>query len=387
MAGKRILIIDADAASRNFIAHALEQAEFETAQANSGKEGLIFAWRDRPDLIIVEPVLADLKGEELAAKLRQDARTERVPLIAFSTDKSAGRHKTCLEAGFNEYIVKSTGAVPVLIDSVKRLLGFAATREKHGGLLMVFLSAKGGIGTSSLCANIAMNIAQAQPESHIAVVDMVLPIGSVAQIVGYSGEQNLVTVADMSEEETRREYFKERLAFMDTWRFHLLAGAPDPESANHLQVERIRSIVNNIRAAYDYILLDLGRSLSRFSLPLIQEADLLALIVSPDLSTVSLNKTLIDYLRLKSIAESAIYAILNRAVGLEGLTKAEVEKHLEVEIKNTIPYLGGMLTLANNQHQPFSAKYPHDTTAGILREMTGHMMDMARRLRTSQEAV
>lgn len=382
MSGKRILVVDADVASRNFIARTLEQQQYEVAQANSGKEGLIFAWRDRPDLIIAEPALADLTGEELAAKLRQDARTERVPLIALSADRSAGRHKTCLEAGFNEYIVKSAEAIPALIDSVNRLLGFTVTTEKRGGLLMVFLSAKGGIGTSSLCANIAMNIAQSQPESSTAVVDMVLPIGSIAPIVGYSGEQNLVTVTDLSEAETRGEYFKERLAYIDPWYFHLLAGSPDPESANHLQVGRIHSVIANIRAVYDYVLLDLGRSLSRFSLPLIQEADLQALIVSPDLSTVSLNKTLIDYLRLKGIADSSIYAILNRAVGLEGLTKAEIEKNLEVEIKNTIPYLGGTLTLANNQHQPFSAKYPHDTTAGILKEMAGHIVDMARRLRT-----
>ncbi|HVN16211.1 MAG TPA: response regulator [Anaerolineales bacterium] len=386
MAGKKILVVDADVASRNFIARTLEQQQYEVIQAGSGKEGLIFAWRDRPDLIVTEPALSDLKGEEMAVKLRQDARSERIPLIALSADRTATRHKSCLDAGFNEYIIKSADAIPTLIEAVNRLLGVTAVRTKQGGVLIVFLSAKGGIGTSSLCANIAMNIAQAQPESHVAVVDMVLPIGSIAPIVGYSDEQNLVTVADLGSEQTGRAFFQSNLAEVEQWHFHLLAGSPDPESANHLQVGRIRDIIQNIRSAYDYLLLDVGRSLSRFSLPLIQEADLQALVVSPDVSAVSLNKTMLDYLRLKGISNASVYAILNRAVGLEGLTKAEAEKVLEIDIKNTVPYLGSTLTLANNQHQPFSVKYPNDTTSGILKEMADHMINMARHLRVKQEA-
>ncbi len=64
MAGNKILIIDSDAASRNFIGAALQKEKFQIWQATSGKEGLIFAWRDRPDLIIVDPTLPDLKGED-----------------------------------------------------------------------------------------------------------------------------------------------------------------------------------------------------------------------------------------------------------------------------------------------------------------------------------
>ncbi len=86
----------------------------EVIQAGSGKEGLISAWRDRPDLVIIDPTIGDLKGEEIAAKLRQDARTANMPLVALSSDLSVVRIKSCLDAGFNEYITKSGQAVPLL---------------------------------------------------------------------------------------------------------------------------------------------------------------------------------------------------------------------------------------------------------------------------------
>ena len=68
----KILVVDADGASRNFIAQKLLGQNHEVLQAGSGKEGLIFAWRDHPELIIADPTMTDLKGEEFANKLKQD---------------------------------------------------------------------------------------------------------------------------------------------------------------------------------------------------------------------------------------------------------------------------------------------------------------------------
>ena len=88
MAEKKILIVDADVASRNFIARNLTDQNYEVIQAGSGKEGLICAWRDHPDLAIIDPTIADLKGEEIATRLKQDARTANMPLVALSSNSS-----------------------------------------------------------------------------------------------------------------------------------------------------------------------------------------------------------------------------------------------------------------------------------------------------------
>lgn len=382
MAGNKILVVDADTASRNFVAAALQKAGYQILQAASGKEGLIIAWRDRPEVIVVDPVLADLKGEDLAMRLRSDARTSKTPLIALSSDAQPARSRSCMDAGFNEYLIKTAQAVPALIETVGRLLGNTAAAAKEGGLLVAFLSAKGGTGTSSLCANIAMNIAHNQPEARVVVVDLVLPIGSIAEIVGYEGNQNLVTICDLSAVETGPDYFRENLTEMAAWKFHLIAGSPDPERGNELKVGRIGDIVRALKEAYDFVLIDLGRSLSRISLPLIEHADLITMIVSTDLSTVRLSKTVWDYLQSKGVHSAAVYTILNRAVGLEGLTKVEAEKIIGIEIKTAMPYLGGNFALANNQHQPFTFKFPNDTASIVLKETAQQMVTLARRLRT-----
>lgn len=390
MTGKTILLLDGNEASRKFLSNTLREKQFTVLEAGSGKEALISAWRDEPDLVLFDPVLSDLNNEEFIHKLRQNARTQATPIVALSSDPAPVVRDACLNAGANEYIVKSSEAIPVLLQILNRILVGAETPppveekeedEKEKGLLIVFLSAKGGTGTSSLCANLAMNMKLNEPEARVVVADLVLPIGSIGQIVGYQGNLNLVEVADLPSEQTNKEYFRKNLPEPELWKFQLLAGSPDPQHGNIIKINRIEQIVDELRHAYDFIILDLGRSLSRISLPLIQESDLISLIVSTDQSTVKLTKTVWEYLQSQEIDDQKIYAILNRAVGLEGLTKAEAEEIIGFTIKTTMPYMGSNFTLANNLNQPITTKFPTDTSSIILKNAAKEMITLARRLR------
>ena len=392
MVGKKIAILDENATSRNFLANILREKQFNVLEAASGREALILAWRDEPDLVLFDPVISDIKAEEFIQRLRSDSRTNTIHLIALSSDPSTTRREACLSAGVNEYLIKSSQAIPALEESLWRLFGSEGLTnttgawDKNSGLLIVFLSAKGGTGTSSLCANLAMNIKQSQPEVSVVVADLVLPIGSISQIVGYEGKLNLITVAELPASYTNVEYFRKNLPTPELWEFQLLAGSPDPQHGNILKGERIEQIVGVLRSAYDIIILDLGRSLSSVSLPLIQKADLIALIVSTDQSAVQLTKTVWEYLQTQEIDSQKIYAILNRAVGVEGLTKAEAEGIIGLTIKTTLPYMGSNFALANNLNQPITTKYPRDTTSIIFKETAADMLRLARRLRARRVA-
>jgi MinD-like ATPase involved in chromosome partitioning or flagellar assembly/CheY-like chemotaxis protein len=381
MPGKKILVIDADVASQKFVARHFTDQKDEVIQAGSGKEGLIHAWRDHPDLVVIDPTIADITGEDLARKLKQDPRTANMPLIALSGDSSAARVKSCLDAGFNDYIPKSGQAMPRLMETANRLLGEAGILIRQGGFLMVFQSAKGGTGTSSICANIAMNIGHNHPEARVVVVDIVLPIGSIASIVGYEGPQNLVTITDMPAETATPNFFRDALPLLKPWHFNLIAGSPDPESSNHLKAARIGDIISVLKESYDYVLVDIGRSHSRITMPIVLHADLNILIISTDISTVSITKTVLEYMKGKGVNPDSIFTILNRAVGLEGLSKVEAEKVLEIPIKAAVPYLGSNMVLASNQHQPFSLKFPTDTASIVVQEAAKEMSTLARNLR------
>jgi pilus assembly protein CpaE len=312
-------------------------------------------------------------------------------------DASPARRESCLNAGVNEYLVKATGALLALEETLARIFTAEPPTvarikaeepkveepkdEGKNGLLIVFLSAKGGTGTSSLCANLAMNIQQGQPEARVVVADLVLPIGSIGQIVGNEGKINLVTVSDLPPAQTNVDYFHKNLPKPQVWQFQLLAGSPDPQQANSVRGERIGQIIDILCAGYDFVILDIGRALSRISLPLIQKADLILLVVSTDQSTVQLTKTVWDYLQTQGVSSQKVYALLNRAVGLEGVTKTQAEEIIGLPIQKMMPYLGGNFALANNLNQPIIIKYPTDTASIIFKETATDMVKVARRLR------
>ena len=381
MPAERLLFIDGDASSRAYVAAALGHHGYAVELAASSAEGLLAAWRELPAAIIADPDTPDLPGEQLAARLRADARTATVPLIALSTDSRPSRHSSCKQAGFSDFLVKSPDVVPALIGRLTAILGKGAQIPPAGGVLIAYLSAKGGTGTSSLCANLTMNMAEQRPESLFVVLDLVLPLGSIGGIVGYDGPQNLVSVVSRPQSEVTPEFLRANLPHAERWRFQVLPGPPDPEGANELEVGRIQDLVVKLQSAYDFVVIDLGRSLSRIAMPLIERADLIVMIVGTDVSSVTLSKAVWDYLRGKGVQDGAMFAILNRAVGLEGLTKVEAEGIIGLPIRTAMPYLTGDFTLANNQNTPYRIKYPMDTASIILKDAARQIIDLAARTR------
>jgi len=383
-----VLVIDADPRSLNFLSALLVKQGHVVQAASHGKEGYISALRDHPDIVVFDPAMSDMSAVEFVRKIRADRRTAGVLCVALTTSSDAGQMSDLLTAGCNEYLVKSPETIEKLVALVAGMhpqvqetqpMPGVKKKSRQGGLLAVFLSAKGGTGTSSLCANIAQNIAVNQSSMDVAVLDMVMPIGSIGSITGYVGEYNLVTAAAHSLADLNGQYLRQSISPLPNWGFRLLAGAPDPESAYSVDASTIPTLIRAFRQAFDITFVDLGRSLSRISLPIILEADVLVIVTGADLSTVTLTQIMWNHLQLKGLDSQRVYMLMNRAVGLEGLGKSDAEQMIGLQIQATVPYMGGNFTLANNQHLPVLQKMPNDTAAMMLDQISRQILEMARK--------
>jgi pilus assembly protein CpaE len=367
----RLLLIESDATARAYLSAMFQKAGFETLLAPTGKEGLIEAWRNRPDLIILDMELTDLDGLEMVHKLRADSRTAQTKIITLSQRSRPEEILKGVQAGADEYVVKRAGVETELMERVQAF--FAPVEEPSAanrppGKLISFLSAKGGTGTSSLCANFAQNLASLTAPRTVVVVDLVLPIGSISQIVGVASPKTIVEVTHQREPLTAAQ-LKSSIALASDWRFYLLSGAPDPEAAQQLEVSRLGTVFEILRKTFDFILVDFGRALSRVSLPFIRNSARLVLILAADASTVALTKTTLQYLELQNVRHNRVYPVLNRAVGLEGMSRVEMEKELGLKIPGIVPHIGGAFSIANNQHQPIAVKFPNDPASFALHDL------------------
>jgi MinD-like ATPase involved in chromosome partitioning or flagellar assembly/CheY-like chemotaxis protein len=386
----RVIIIDPDPTTTNYLAYEFGKAGLVVFSTNNAKEGLVLAYQQRPHVIILEPTITEISAEEFLTKIRKDRRTERTRVIAFSSLTDPEEIQAAIDLEFHHYMSKDGASVDILIDIVKDAAEAARTQAEHqffkqkvevvetpepepekvvipsgSGKLVVFLSAKGGIGTSSICANLAHVYSQ-QTESDVALMDLVLPIGSIASIVGYSGPLNIVEAAAMTSAEASFEYLRDSLPKPDPWSFQLLAGSPSPQDAAELEVSNIPVILNNLRKIYDCVFVDLGKALSRISIPILSAASQIVLMLSLDQTTVTHTKSVWDFLRSEGITKEEIYFLINRAVGLEGLKKTEVEEQLGTKIQLALPHMGRDFALANNLNQPVNLKFPQDAVSFSL---------------------
>jgi two-component system OmpR family response regulator len=102
--GGRVLVVDDEANITNLVATALRYEGFEVATANSGRVALSQVETNRPDLVILDVMLPDLDGFEVARRIRLDGR--RVPIL-FLTAKDATEDKVRgLTLGGDDYVTK-----------------------------------------------------------------------------------------------------------------------------------------------------------------------------------------------------------------------------------------------------------------------------------------
>jgi pilus assembly protein CpaE len=377
----RILVIDEDLRSRKFVAQVLRLLGHTAIEAGSGKEGLEAAWSQDPELIIADPLLSDVPGEQLASRLRADARSASIPLVALSKNARTARLRSWLDSGFDDYLVKSPDVVPVLQESIKELLGSGPRQARKGGLLIAFFSAKGGAGTTSICANLAACFPSIEPSSRVVVADLVLPMGSVAGIVGYEGEDDLESVSQIQAKNKTTELLRSRLRPINFWSFHLVAGCNDPERARALNFVRIGKVVSSLRAVYDYVILDVGRSLSRISMPVLEAADVVAIVATAEPDSVRLTKAAWEYLSAKGVKRESAFLILNRPTLSDVVSREEVEATIGLRVRTAIPNLREDLSLANRLHRPYVSKFPGDANSLTFMQTAQALIDAAKRSR------
>ena len=125
----RILIADNDRQSRMLISHALNRAGYTTYLAKTGEEVLAAAKRERPALVIVEPLLPGVSGYEVCRELK-DEFGETLPIIFVSRNRTEpGDRVAGLLVGGNDYLVKPLDPNELLA-RVRRLLPAALAGER-----------------------------------------------------------------------------------------------------------------------------------------------------------------------------------------------------------------------------------------------------------------
>ena len=118
-AGVQILVVEDNEKNMKLFRDVLHASGYRTLEAATGERAVELVFEHRPDLVLMDIQLPDIGGVEALSRLRADARTASVPVVALTAQAMEGDRERFLAAGFDGYLSKPVN-ITDLIATVKR---------------------------------------------------------------------------------------------------------------------------------------------------------------------------------------------------------------------------------------------------------------------------
>jgi len=126
----KILIVEDNEMNWDMLSRRLSRKGYQVVLAFDGLQSIEVARREAPDLILMDLTLPLLSGADATRRLKQDAKTKMIPVIALTAHAMASDRAEALQAGCDEYDTKPID-LPRLLEKIERLL---EGRVLHDGI-------------------------------------------------------------------------------------------------------------------------------------------------------------------------------------------------------------------------------------------------------------
>jgi two-component system, cell cycle response regulator DivK len=121
----RILVVEDNERNLKLVRDVLQYAGYEIIEARTGEHGVELARECAPHLVLMDLQLPGIDGEEAMRQLRDDDRTNSIPVVALTASAMKDDRARVLQAGFDGYLEK-----PISVrDLPGQVLAFMTGRE------------------------------------------------------------------------------------------------------------------------------------------------------------------------------------------------------------------------------------------------------------------
>jgi len=117
----KILLVEDNEDNRDMLSRRLVRKGYEVVLANDGGAGVSQAAAEAPDLILMDMSLPVLDGWEATRRIKADAATRAIPIIALTAHAMSDDRDKAVAAGCDEYDTKPVD-LPRLLGKIEALL-------------------------------------------------------------------------------------------------------------------------------------------------------------------------------------------------------------------------------------------------------------------------
>ncbi len=259
-----------------------------------------------PNLIILE---SHASHGELIAELDELAQScdpgTKVVIIGRANDVVL--YRDLLKRGISEYLVAPVST----LDLMECLSGLYNNPESDPvGQVFAFIGAKGGVGSSTICHNVAWSLSE-MLAANIVIADMDLAFGTT----GLDFNQDPVQgIADALQNPDRLdEVLLDRLLTTCSKHLSIFAAPVVLDRDYDMSPEGCETVIDVVRQNVPFVAVDLPHTWAPWTKRLLLQADEIVITAMPDLANLRNAKNIVELVKSARKNDSAPHLVLNMA--------------------------------------------------------------------------
>ncbi len=337
----QILIADDDSSTLRTLSHALEREGYQVHLAQDGAEALQQVEEQQPDLLILDVVMPQLDGHEVCRRLRRRPEFARIPIIILTAQSSQDEKVRFLDAGADDYLTKPFHA-PELLARIKVLLRRAGERtreeqeERIEGKIIAVYSLRGGVGVSTLAANMATGLSQLWNQPAV-LVDLAHVAGHSTIMLNITARTSWAEISTVPADEIEIDMLNKLLLPHSSGAFVLPAPNYD-ESRPSLKPEQLSKVLTLLSQNYHYVVLDLPDNMHNTTVTGLDTAHEIWAIMAPDMASLTTMRAMLEFFESRHYHRNNIHLVLNHLFKRKDLERVQIESVLSRPFELEIPF-------------------------------------------------
>ena len=325
------------------------------------------------DLLIV-PIDA-VDEMQLASLDRVNRRDRDMGVIATGPRAEPELMLRAMRAGIQEFLVRPLDPTD-LTTAVERVFRRTATAVAGGQVFAVF-GAKGGVGASTVAVNLSYALTRVHPEARIAVADMALPGGDIRLLLNVRPAYDLGDIAEKIERLDADLMASVMVPATDgLW---VLSAPERPEAEELIDASVATTVVQQLRRAYNFTVLDCEHQLNDRTLAAFDAADRIVLLTELKVPALRAAQRTLGVFRRLGYPNEKLAVVVNRYQSGDVVTPAEAADVLKADIFFRLPNDYRTCSQAATDGVPVGAAFPDTRLAGgyqqLAQKLSGGVAD------------
>ena len=374
----RVLVIDDEPINHQLVAHALEPLQCAVHSADNGKSGITLAHSLKPDLIITDVMMPDIDGYEVTRTLRRDPQFASTPILVLTAQGGLQDKLKSFEAGADDHLTKPFEAAELLARVTVLLKRAAPAPESkpevpagETACMIAVHSLRGGTGCSTLAVNLSMALS-ALWKTPTILLDLTMTAGQVALMLNMTLRRTWADMENLNASDLDMNVLSSIVGKHESG-LHFIAAPTFPSDSEKLSGETLGAALKFIKTQYDYVVADLPHDFSEPAIHALDVADIVLMIVSPDMASIRAAIAAMDTYQKLGYPRDKIKLVLSAIFPHSSLTREKIEAALKMQTFATIPYVKDVFVDAINLGQPPVYYKPDLPISGLLEDFAFHM--------------